>query len=142
LGYPVVDVSATLFDGKFHTVDSSEAAFKAAARIAFREAMSKASPVLLEPISRVSITVSAERQGDVLADVMARRGRVQETVVADDGEQTLHALVPASEMLRYAADLRSITGGRGRFHVEHSHYDVAPPNVAESVRQAVPAAAS
>jgi elongation factor G len=136
-GYPVVDVAATLFDGKFHTVDSSEAAFKTAARIALRDAMAKAQPVLLEPVSQLTITTPADRQGDVLADLSSRRGRVQDTAAGDDGEQVVYAIVPTSEIQRYAVDLRSLTGGRGRFVAEHSHYDVAPPNVAEKVRRSV-----
>jgi elongation factor G len=136
-GYPVVDVSVTLFDGKFHTVDSSEAAFKTAARIAFRDAMAKASPVLLEPISQLTVEVPTDRQGDVLADLSSRRGRVQDTSSGDDGEQVVRALVPTSEIQRYAVDLRSLTGGRGRFSASHSHYDVAPSNVAEKVRRSI-----
>jgi elongation factor G len=136
-GYPVVDLSVTLFDGKFHTVDSSEAAFKTAARIAFREAMAKASPVLLEPISEVEITVPADRQGDVLADLMGRRGRVQDTSAGDAGEQVVRALVPASELVRYAIDLRSITGGRGHFRATHAHYDVLPSHLVEGVRRSI-----
>jgi elongation factor G len=135
-GYPVVDVAVTLLDGKFHTVDSSEAAFRTAGRIAFREAMAGADPVLLEPISTVVVTTPADRQGDVLADLSTRRGRVQDTEVGDAGEQIVHALVPTGELARYTIDLRSLTGGRGRFTAEHSHYDIAPPNLAEKVRRA------
>jgi elongation factor G len=136
-GYPVVDLAVTLFDGKFHTVDSSEAAFKTAARLALREAMAKAQPVLLEPISQLEIVVPNDRQGDVMADLSSRRGRVQDTAAGDTGEQIIYALVPTSEVQRYAIDLRSITGGRGRFTATHSHYDVAPPNVAEKVRRSI-----
>lgn len=136
-GYPVVDVSVTLFDGKYHSVDSSEAAFKTAARIAFREAMAKASPVLLEPMSLLTVVVPADRQGDVLADLSARRGRVQETAAGEDGEHIVRAIVPTAELQRYAVDLRSLTGGRGRFTMEHSHYDIAPPNIAEKVRRSL-----
>jgi elongation factor G len=136
-GYPVVDVAVTLFDGKFHSVDSSETAFRTAARIAFRDAMAKAGPVLLEPVSSVVITTPADRQGDVLADLSTRRGRVQDTEVGDAGEQIVYALVPTGEMQRYAIDLRSLTGGRGRFTAEHSHYDIAPPNLAEKVRRSI-----
>jgi elongation factor G len=136
-GYPVVDLAVTLYDGKFHTVDSSEAAFKTAARLALREAMAKATPVLLEPISQLEITVPADRQGDVLADLSSRRGRVQDTAAGDAGEQIVYALAPTSEVQRYAIDLRSLTGGRGRFTATHSHYDVAPPNIAEKVRRSI-----
>jgi elongation factor G len=135
-GYPVVDVSVALFDGKFHTVDSSEAAFKTAARIALREGLAKATPVLLEPISQLTITVPADRQGDVLADLSSRRGRVQDTA-SDGSDQIVRAVVPTSEIQRYAVDLRSLTAGRGRFTATHSHYDVAPPNIAEKVRRSI-----
>ena len=114
-GYPIVDVKVELVDGKQHAVDSSEMAFKIAGRLAIREAMAKADPVLLEPISLLEVTVPAEYQGDVMGDLNARRGRVQGTETAGDGEQTVTALVPTSEILRYAIDLRSLTGGRGRF---------------------------
>jgi elongation factor G len=136
-GYPVVDITVTLYDGKFHTVDSSEAAFKTAARLALREAMAKAQPVLLEPVSQLEITVPNDRQGDVMADLSSRRGRVQDTAAGDVGEQIVYALVPTSEVQRYAVDLRSITGGRGRFTASHSHYDIAPPNIAEKVRRSI-----
>jgi elongation factor G len=136
-GYPVVDVSVALYDGKFHTVDSSEAAFKTAARLGFRAAMAKAGPVLLEPISHLEVVVPADRQGDVLADLMARRGRVQDTTTGEDGEQVVSAFVPSAELVRYAIDLRSVTGGRGRFHAEHSHYDVLPAHLVEGVRRTV-----
>ncbi len=132
-GWPVVDVSVTLFDGKYHPVDSSEMSFKMAGAMAFREAMEKAGPVLLEPISKVEVTVPAFGQGDVIGDLNSRRGRVTQTGTAEDGASVITALVPTSEVLRYAVDLRSITGGRGSFTVSHDHYDVAPPNIWASV---------
>jgi elongation factor G len=135
-GYPVVDISATLYDGKFHTVDSSEAAFRTAARLALRDGLAKAGPVLLEPISQLTITTPADRQGDVLADLSSRRGRVQDTA-SDGSDQVVRAVVPTSEIQRYAVDLRSLTGGRGRFSATHSHYDIAPPNIAEKVRRSI-----
>jgi len=130
-GYPVVDVQATCYDGKFHAVDSSEMSFKMAGSLAFREAMAKADPVLLEPISRLEVTVPASMQGEVLGDLNARRGRVQGTDTTDGGRQVITALVPTSEIQRYAVDLRSLTGGRGRFRAEHDHYDVMPANLAD-----------
>jgi elongation factor G len=130
-GFPVVDVQATCYDGKFHAVDSSEMSFKMAGSLAFREAMAKADPVLLEPISRLEVTVPASMQGEVLGDLNARRGRVQGTDTTDGGRQVITALVPTSEIQRYAVDLRSLTGGRGRFRVEHDHYDVMPANLAD-----------
>jgi len=136
-GYPVVDVRVTLVDGKEHSVDSSEMAFRAAGRLAFRDAMAQAGPVVLEPISRLDVTVPADLLGDVMGDLNARRGRVQGTEPGDDGEQVVYALVPESELLRYAVDLRSLTGGRGRFVAEHDHYDVLPAHLIDSIRRDV-----
>ncbi len=136
-GYPVVDVRVTLVDGKEHSVDSSEMAFKVAGRLAFRAAMAQAQPVILEPISRIEITVPVELQGDVMGDLNSRRGRVQGTEASGDGEQTIVANVPTSEIQRYAIDLRSLTGGRGRFRAEHDHYDVLPAHLVDSVRREV-----
>jgi elongation factor G len=136
-GYPVVDVRVTLVDGKEHSVDSSEMAFRAAGRLAFRDAMAQAGPVVLEPISRLDVTVPADLLGDVMGDLNARRGRVQGTEPGDDGEQVVYALVPESELLRYAVDLRSLTGGRGRFVAEHDHYDVLPSHLVDSIRREV-----
>ncbi|CAA9209583.1 MAG: Elongation factor G-like protein TM_1651 [uncultured Acidimicrobiales bacterium] len=135
-GYPVVDVRVTVFDGKFHPVDSSEMSFKMAGSLGFREAMAKAGPVLLEPISLLEVTVPIAYQGDVMGDLNSRRGRVQGTEMAAMGEQMITALVPTSEVLRYAIDLRSITGGRGRFTVRHDHYDVLPSHLVDRVAKA------
>lgn len=129
-GFPVVDVEVTCDDGKYHPVDSSEMSFRMAAALGFREALAKAVPVVLEPISQVQVTVPAAYQGDVLGDLNSRRGRVQGTEIAEDGEQTVVALVPTSEIGRYAIDLRSLTGGRGHFSVVHDHYDVLPAHMA------------
>jgi elongation factor G len=132
-GWPVVDISVTLFDGKFHSVDSSEMSFKMAGALAFREAMVKAGPILLEPVSKLDVEVPAAYQGDVMGDLNSRRGRVQGTETLEDGGCVVTALVPTSEILRYAIDLRSMTGGRGRFHAEHSHYDPLPQHLWASV---------
>ena len=134
-GYPVVDVKVTCYDGKYHPVDSSEMSFKMAGSIGFKEAMAKAAPVLLEPISLLSVTVPLEYQGDIMGDLNSRRGRMQGTEAGADGEQTIIALVPTSEIMRYAIDLRSITGGRGRFTVEHDHYDVLPANLLDRIKK-------
>jgi elongation factor G len=136
-GYPVVDVKIELIDGKEHSVDSSEMAFKVAGRLAFREAMAKAGPVVLEPISKLEVTVPTGLQGDVMGDLNSRRGRVQGTDVSGDGEQTITALVPTSEVVRYAVDLRSMTGGRGRFVAVHDHYDVLPSHLVDKVKREV-----
>jgi len=136
-GYRVVDVKVTLIDGKEHSVDSSEMAFKVAGRLAFRAAMAQADAVILEPISRLEVTVPVELQGDVMGDLNARRGRVQGTEAGGDGTQTVIALVPTSEIQRYAIELRSLTGGRGRFRAEHDHYDVLPGHLVNAVRREV-----
>src|SRR5438067_13935252 len=109
--------------------------FKMAGSIGFKEAMAKAGPVLLEPISLVEVTVPVAYQGDVMGDLNSRRGRVQGTETAGDGEQTITALVPTSEIMRYAIDLRSITGGRGRFSATHDHYDVMPAHLVDKVKR-------
>ncbi len=132
-GFPVVDVQVRLVDGKYHPVDSSEMSFKMAGALALREAMAKASPVVLEPIHRLEVDVPSSMQGDVLGDLNARRGRVQDTDTLDGGRQRIVALVPASELQRYAVDLRSLTGGRGRFRTTFDHYDVVPAQLLERV---------
>jgi elongation factor G len=99
--------------------------------------MAKASPVVLEPISRLEVTVPADLLGDVMGDLNSRRGRVQGTDQGEGDEQTIHALVPESELLRYAIDLRSLTGGRGRFAVQHDHYDPLPGHLIDKVRRDV-----
>jgi elongation factor G len=134
-GYPVVDVKVELIDGKEHSVDSSEMAFKIAGRLAIRAALDKAGPVLLEPISLVRVTVPPEYQGDVMGDLNARRGRVQGTEPGHDGDQEITALVPTSEIMRYAIDLRSMTGGRGRFSATHDHYDILPSHLIDKVKK-------
>ena len=132
-GHPVVDVKATLTDGKYHAVDSSEMSFRMAGSLAFQEAMAKAGPVILEPVSLLEVTVPAAYQGDVMGDLNARRGRVQGTESGNDGEQIIVAMVPTSEVQRYAVDLRSMTGGRGRFSVRHDHYDPLPQHLYDKV---------
>jgi elongation factor G len=134
-GYPIVDIKVELIDGKQHQVDSSEMAFKIAGRLAIREAMAKAEPVLLEPVSLLEVTVPLEYQGDVMGDLNARRGRVQGSETAADGEQTISATVPTSEIVRYAIELRSLTGGRGRFTATHDHYDALPSHLVEKVKR-------
>lgn len=133
LGFPVVDVKVTCYDGKYHPVDSSEMSFKMAGSLGFKEAAAKARPVLLEPISELVIVVPEAYQGDVMGDLNSKRGRIQGTAAIGNGEQEISALVPTSEVLRYAIDLRSITGGRGRFVATHSHYDPAPAHLADKI---------
>ncbi len=132
-GFPVVDVRVTCLDGRYHPVDSSEMSFKMAGRLAFREALAQAAPVVLEPVSTIEVTVPAEVQGDVLGDLNSRRGRVQGTEAGGPGEQVVIAQVPTAELRRYAIDLRSRTGGRGAFSAHHDHYDVVPPNLVDAI---------
>jgi elongation factor G len=134
-GWPVVDLRVVCFDGKHHPVDSSEMSFKMAGSLAVREALAKASPVVLEPLSVLEVTIPNEHQGDILGDLNGRRGRVQGTETSQPGESVIVALVPTSELVRYAIDLRSLTGGRGRFKSRHDHYDVMPQNLWDKVRR-------
>lgn len=131
-GYPVVDVQCTLYDGKYHPVDSSELAFKIAASMAFKKAFMEANPVLLEPILLVEVTVPEEQMGDVIADLNKKRGRII-GMEARDGMRVVKAHAPMAEMFRFAVDLRSITGGRGRFKAVFDHYEEVPPPIAEQV---------
>jgi elongation factor G len=131
-GYPVVDVKVRLYDGAFHSVDSSEMAFKVAGSMAFKNAIEKANPVLLEPYVKVEVLAPAELVGDVMGDLSSRRGRPMG--IEQRGErQLIQAEVPQIEMLTYARDLRSITGGRANFHVEPGHYEEVPPNLVDRV---------
>ena len=131
-GYPVVDVKATLFDGSYHDVDSSEMAFKIAASMAFKECCKLAKPVLLEPIMRVEIVVPEEYMGDVIGDVNSRRGRL-EGMDDQGGMKIIRAFIPLSEMFGYATDLRSRTQGRGTYSMEPSHNEEVPKSIMESI---------
>jgi elongation factor G len=132
-GNPMVDIRVTLFDGKFHTVDSSDMAFQIAGALALREAVAKAGVALLEPIQQVEIVVPESYTGDVIGDLNSKRGRILGMEGAGGGKQRIRALVPQAEMARYAIDLRSMTHGRGVFGVEFDHYDEVPAHVAEKV---------
>ncbi len=131
-GYPVVDVKVTLYDGSYHEVDSSEMAFKIAGSMAFKEAMKKADPVIMEPIMKVVVTAPDEYLGAVIGDLTSRRGQVQGQE-SDGGTQTVTAFVPLSEMFGYATDLRSKTQGRGAYVMEPSHYTEVPKSIQESI---------
>ncbi len=131
-GYPVTDLRAVLYDGKYHTVDSSELAFKIAASLGFKAAMEKADAVLLEPIVNVTITVPESATGDVLGDLNTKRAKVQGMDQAG-GTAVITAQAPLAEIQRYATDLRSITQGRGFFTMEFSHYEEVPPHIADSI---------
>jgi elongation factor G len=131
-GYPLRGVRVTLFDGSYHSVDSSEMAFKIAAGQAMRDAMSRAEPILLEPIMTVTVTVPEDSVGDVIGDLNSRRGRPlgMEPV----GQMTeVRAEAPMSEMLTYAPDLRALTGGRGEYSMELARYEEVPGHVAQKV---------
>lgn len=132
-GYPVVNLKATLVDGKYHEVDSSEMAFKIAASLAYKEGMKQANPVLLEPICHVEVVVPDSYMGDIIGDLNKRRGRVLGMNPHGNGLQQVVAEVPQAEMLRYATDLRSITQGRGSYTMRFERYEEAPPHVAEKV---------
>ena len=135
-GFPVVDVRVTCFDGKYHSVDSSEMSFKMAGSIGFKEAMAKAEPILLEPVTELVVLAPESHQGDIMGDLNAKRGRIQGSSAAGNGEVEVVALVPTSEVLRYTIDLRSMTGGRGRFEASHSHYDPVPAHLLGKVKGA------
>jgi elongation factor G len=134
-GFPAVDFRATVSDGSYHAVDSSEMAFKIAGSLAFKKAVTEASPVLLEPIMNVEITTPDEFMGDIMGDLNSRRGRVL-GMDTDGKYQVIKAQVPMAEFLTYAPDLRSMTGGRGVFSMTFSHYDEVPAQVAEKVIEA------
>ena len=133
-GYPVVDVSVTVDDGKAHSVDSNEVSFKMAAAQAIKAAMADAGPVVLEPVSRLVVTIPDDCQGDVLGDLSSRRARIVGTDAADlAGYQTVTATVPTAEITRYAVDLRALTGGRGSFSATHERYDAVPEHMMASI---------
>ena len=127
-----MDVKVTLYDGSYHEVDSSEMAFKIAGSMAFKAAMAKADPVLLEPIMKVDVTVPEEYMGDVIGDLNARRGQIQ-GMEAMAGTQRVNAFVPLAQMFGYATDLRSKTQGRGQYVMEPSHYEPVPKNIADQI---------
>ena len=131
-GYPVIDFKATLVDGSYHEVDSSEMAFKIAASMAFKEGCKQAKSVILEPIMKVEITVPEEYMGDVIGDVNSRRGRM-EGMEAQSGNQVIRSFIPLSEMFGYATDLRSKTQGRGTYAMEPSHYEEVPKSILETI---------
>ena len=138
-GFPVVDVKVQCYDGKYHNVDSSEMAFRTAASVGFKDAMAKAGVVVLEPVSLLTVRVPAAYQGDVMGDINSRRGRVQGTG-STGSESEVTALVPTAEILRYAIDLRSMTGGRGSFVANHDHYDVLPSHLIDKAKATLAAA--
>jgi len=138
-GYPVVNLKATLYDGSYHPVDSSEMAFKTAVQLAYKAGMPQASPVLLEPIGELKVTVPDSYMGDIMGDLNKRRGRVMGTDPDGDGNQIISAEVPMAEMTRYAIDLRSMTQSRGSFVFHFVRYEEAPPAVQEKAIEAAKA---
>ncbi len=132
-GFEVVDVAANLYDGSYHEVDSSEMAFKLAASMAFKEAMAKGAPVLLEPVMKIEITVPEEYFGDVMGDINSRRGRLDGIEIVQ-GAQVIRAFVPLAEMFGYATSLRSASQGRGTYSMLFSHYEQVPKNISDEIQ--------
>ena len=131
-GFPLSKVKVSVYDGKEHPVDSKPVAFEIAARECFKLAVKDASPMLLEPIMNVRIVVPESNMGDILGDLNTRRARVQ-GMDSEKGRSVITAQVPMAEMLRYTTDLRSMTGGRGIFTMEPSHYEVVPTHIASDI---------
>lgn len=128
-GYPVVDLRVEVYDGKSHSVDSSDMAFRTAASVGVREALAQAGSIVLEPISHVEVTVPSHAQGDVMSDLSSRRGRINATTSRDDGSVTIEASVPEKELARYVLDLRSITGGRAELTIRPDRFEVCPDHL-------------
>jgi elongation factor G len=131
--YQMVDVRVTLYDGKFHTVDSSDMAFQIAGSLAIKEAAAAAGVALLEPIMEVAIVVPESYMGDVIGDLNSKRGRVLGMDTTGSGKQRIRAMVPQAEMTRYAIDLRSMTGGRGVVTMTFNHYEEVPSHLADKI---------
>ena len=140
-GYPVVNLKATLYDGSYHPVDSSEIAFKTAAQLAYKAALPEASPVLMEPVGELKVTVPDNYMGDVIGDLNKRRGRVMGMDPTDDGSQVITAEVPMAEMMTYAIDLRAMTQSRGSFVFHFVRYEDCPPAAQEKAIAAAKAMA-
>jgi len=133
LGFPVVDVRVRVYDGKYHSVDSSEMSFKMAGRLGIKAAMADAIPIVLEPVSQIEVSVPSNYQGEVMGDLSSRRGQVQGTESSAGGRQMITALVPTSEIISYAMDLRAITQGWGTFTAQHDHYQELPSHLTDKV---------
>ncbi len=131
-GFPVTDFRAIVYDGSYHDVDSSDMAFKIAASMGFKKGMEQSQPTLLEPIMKVEVIVPEEFVGDIMGDMNSRRGKIM-GVEAKGHNQVVKAVVPMAEMLKYAPDLRSMTGGRGTFTMEFSHYEEVPAHIGQKV---------
>lgn len=132
-GYPIVDIKAKVVDGSYHLVDSSERAFKVAGRLALREGMPKAGPIILEPLMQVEVVAPEEYTGSVVGDLSSRRGQIECLDSRDDGSMSVRALVPLAEMFGYATKLRGNTSGRGTFSMEFACYKPLPRKLAQGV---------
>ena len=132
-GCPVRDVAVDVYDGKEHPVDSKDIAFQIAGREAFKAAVLKAKPVILEPIMDVEILIPTRNMGDITSDVNTRRGRIM-GMDSEGNMQTIRAQIPLAEMQTYSTELRSITGGEGTYTARPSHFDIVPPNLAEEIK--------
>jgi elongation factor G len=132
-GYPTEDIRATLYDGSYHTVDSSEMAFKVAGSMAFKKGAAGADPVLLEPIYELSVMVPKEYMGDIIGDLNSKRGKIMGMDESEKGKQIIRAQVAQAEIFRYSIDLRSITQGRGTFTMKFSHYEEVPHQIAQDI---------
>jgi len=132
-GFPLQDISVSVYDGKHHPVDSKEVAFRAAGKGAFIDALQKAKPVLLEPIVNIEVTIPAENVGDIAGDLASKRGRVQGQDVLAGNYIVIQAQVPLSEVTQYNSQLKSVTGGRGSYAMTLSHYELVQPNVQQAI---------
>ncbi len=132
-GYPTVDIQATLYDGSYHTVDSSEMAFKVAGSLAFKKGITQADPVLLEPIYELAVIVPKDYMGDIIGDLNSKRGKIMGMDESEKGKQIIRAQVPLAEIFRYSIDLRSLTQGRGTFTMKFSHYEEIPSQIAQDI---------
>ena len=132
-GYPVVDVRITLLDGSYHTVDSSEMAFKIASNMAFKKAMEQAKPVLMEPVYNLDVYCTESMMGDVIGDLNSKRGRILGMQSLEDGMGCVKAQVPYAEISEYAVDLRALTQGLGTFEMKFDHYEDVPMKMAEKI---------
>lgn len=132
-GYPMIDIKATLFDGSYHDVDSSELAYKIAASKALTKAKDLLGTVLLEPIMDVAVVIPEDYFGDVMGDLTRRRGQIEDNETRNDGAHIIRSLVPLKEMFGYATDLRSMTAGRGTYQMQFHHYEKCPKNIADEI---------
>ena len=132
-GYPLQDVRVTVYDGKFHPVDSKEVAFVTAGKKAFLDAVANANPIVLEPIVDIHVTVPQDKMGDITGDLSSKRGRINGTTALPGGMVTITGQVPLSELGSYQSELKSVTGGTGSYSMELSHFDPVPPNIQQQL---------